>query len=58
MDNEKISKLFLERSKFILIGLTGRTGSGCTTAANILESKEVPLFPEHKDATHEGAVVA
>jgi len=55
MDNEKISKLFLERSKFILIGLTGRTGSGCTTAANILESKEVPLFPEHKDATYDGA---
>lgn len=54
MDNEKISKLFLERSKFILIGLTGRTGSGCTTAANILESKEVPLFPEHKDATYAG----
>ncbi|MFJ5372950.1 anti-phage dCTP deaminase [Pectobacterium versatile] len=40
-----ISKLFMENSKFILIGLTGRTGSGCTTAATILEST-MPDFPD------------
>ncbi|HDZ9223413.1 TPA: deoxycytidylate deaminase [Vibrio cholerae] len=40
-----ISQLFLENSQFILVGLTGRTGSGCTTTANILESKK-PNFPE------------
>ncbi|MFQ1692436.1 anti-phage dCTP deaminase [Aeromonas veronii] len=40
-----ISQLFLENSQFILVGLTGRTGSGCTTTANILECKE-PNFPE------------
>src|SRR6187402_1343089 len=51
--NESLSKLFLERSKFILIGLTGRTGSGCTTAANFLESK-LPFFPDEKDVTYEG----
>lgn len=32
---EFIKKLYLDRDK-IIIGLTGRTGSGCTTAANIL----------------------
>jgi deoxycytidylate deaminase len=35
-----ISKVFMERSKFVIIGLTGRTGSGCTTAATILESSD------------------
>lgn len=40
-----ISELFMENSKFVLIGLTGRTGSGCTTAAKILESSN-PDFPD------------
>lgn len=40
-----ISELFLENNQFILVGLTGRTGSGCTTTANILESKTI-AFPE------------
>ena len=31
-------QIFKEREKFILIGLTGRTGSGCTTAAELLSS--------------------
>lgn len=43
-NNETISKLFLARQEFVLIGLTGRTGSGCTTAANILESEVT--FPD------------
>lgn len=46
-----ISSLFHERSKFIVIGLTGRTGSGCTTAANILE-KEVADFPQVEDVKY------
>lgn len=40
-----ISELFLENNQFILVGLTGRTGSGCTTTANILENKNIS-FPE------------
>ncbi|WP_237150963.1 hypothetical protein [Pseudomonas sp. ADAK13] len=43
-NREMVSSLFKERSKFVVIGLTGRTGSGCTTAANILESAK-PNFP-------------
>lgn len=49
--NAMISSLFHERSKFIVIGLTGRTGSGCTTAANILE-KEVANFPQVEDVRY------
>lgn len=33
---EGLKRLFNRRSKFILIGLTGRTGSGCTTASTLL----------------------
>lgn len=31
-----LEQIFQEKEKFILIGLTGRTGSGCSTAANLL----------------------
>ncbi|MGL5293971.1 MAG: hypothetical protein ACRC9V_09470, partial [Aeromonas sp.] len=47
-NNAMISSLFHERSKFVVIGLTGRTGSGCTTAANILEN-ETANFPQVED---------
>ncbi|KOO11400.1 deoxycytidylate deaminase, partial [Vibrio xuii] len=56
MENKQfLSQLFLENSQFILVGLTGRTGSGCTTTANILESKK-PSFPspEHLDGFYSG----
>lgn len=45
-----ISKVFMERNKFVVIGLTGRTGSGCTTAASILENaeKRLPSLDEIK----------
>lgn len=46
--NAMISSLFHERSKFIVLGLTGRTGSGCTTAANILENEKAS-FPKAED---------
>lgn len=45
MDNTNlISNLLGERSNFILIGLTGRTGSGCTTTANLLSGGQLQ-FP-------------
>ncbi|EFN7854765.1 deoxycytidylate deaminase, partial [Escherichia coli] len=40
-----VSELFLENGQFILVGLTGRTGSGCTTTANILENEKT-VFPD------------
>lgn len=38
-----ISEIYSEKDDFIIIGLTGRTGSGCSTVASILakESKEI-----------------
>lgn len=38
--SEAINEIFNEHEEFILIGLTGRTGSGCSTVAEILESKD------------------
>ncbi|WP_129138297.1 anti-phage dCTP deaminase [Modicisalibacter coralii] len=52
-NSNALANLFLERSKFLLIGLTGRTGSGCTTAANILREKN-PIFPEISDLRYKG----
>lgn len=34
-----VNKIFDLRGKFAIIGLTGRTGSGCSTVANILSTK-------------------
>lgn len=48
-----ISSLFIKRSDFIIIGLTGRTGSGCTTAANILEKRQ-PSFPSLGELNYMG----
>jgi len=36
--SKAVKNIFKESGEFILIGLTGRTGSGCTTSANILTS--------------------
>ena len=33
-----VTTVYNERSNFIIIGLTGRTGSGCSEAASILET--------------------
>lgn len=38
---EAIKSLYSQRDKFILIGLTGRTGSGCTTVAKILSTDDM-----------------
>lgn len=38
-----IQKVFQQRQEYIIIGLTGRTGSGCTTVANILSEDKIEL---------------
>jgi putative protein kinase ArgK-like GTPase of G3E family len=35
-----LEKVFEHRQSFILIGLTGRTGSGCSTIAEILSQQQ------------------
>lgn len=37
--NDALSKIYSEDDDFLIIGLTGRTGSGCSTVSNILSSK-------------------
>lgn len=43
--NDAINKLFYEKENLIIIGFTGRTGAGCSTASDILkkEFKELNL---------------
>lgn len=48
----EVEQLYKGRDTFAVIGLTGRTGSGCTTAANIMEKK--PIFPTYHDARVKG----
>lgn len=43
-ENTLISDLLSERNNFIIIGLTGRTGSGCSTASKLLTEKKL-TFP-------------
>lgn len=45
MESNEVDFLFEQRKNFIVIGLTGKTGSGCTTVSNILEKsfKEIEL---------------
>ncbi|RJG17372.1 deoxycytidylate deaminase [Alcanivorax profundi] len=54
--NTSIDEIFLARKKFMIVGLTGRTGSGCTTAAKIFEEKKGrQYFPGLADVATEGA---
>lgn len=47
MSKEGIKKIFEARENFVILGVTGRTGSGCSSLSNIL-SKEIEQinFPE------------
>ncbi len=38
--DKAVHTIFNERERFIIIGLTGRTGSGCTMVSKILETEE------------------
>ena len=38
---DAVKCLYRQRDKFILIGLTGRTGAGCTTVAKILSTDNI-----------------
>lgn len=51
-ENTLISNLLSERSNFILIGLTGRTGSGCSTAANLLTDEKLE-YPQESQVNYE-----
>jgi len=52
MTTVAVQNTFLNRQKLILIGLTGRTGSGCTTIANILKTKSFNELTLKDPITH------
>lgn len=43
--NTAVKVVFEERAKFVIFGLTGRTGSGCTTTANLLRKSHSEFSP-------------
>jgi len=45
-ESNALERVYAESSEFIILGLTGRTGSGCTTAARILSEKDIRLPEE------------
>lgn len=49
-----VKNIYELRQKFMIIGLTGRTGSGCTTIANLLKGDFRSLFPPIPSVHHEG----
>ena len=51
---EVIKQIYKLRQNFILIGLTGRTGSGCSTVAKVLETENVQdLKSNYRDFNEE-----
>lgn len=49
-----VNNVFELRRKFMIIGLTGRTGSGCTTIANLLKEGFNKIFPPIPKVDHDG----
>ena len=51
-----IDEIYKLRENFILIGLTGKTGSGCTTVANILKTSDVSSLKTNYEDFREGQI--
>lgn len=50
-----VNEIFDLRSKFVIIGLTGKTGSGCSTVASMLEKEKLEdIVPPEEYANHDG----
>ena len=52
LENVAVERIFAERKDFIIIGLTGRTGCGCTTVANFLCKSFSDLQPPKAISTN------
>ena len=51
--NEAIKQIYAEKEQQIILGLTGRTGAGCSTAAGILKKQFEDLELEYYEGTDE-----
>lgn len=49
-----VKQVYELRQKFMIIGLTGRTGSGCSTVADLLNGDFQTLAPPIPVESHEG----
>lgn len=49
--DKAIDNIYEEREKFIIVGLTGRTGSGCTTVSKILSTEIFEELNLHEPKT-------
>lgn len=47
--NEAVCQLYSEKENLIILGLTGRTGAGCSTVASILKKEFCDLEYEYND---------
>ena len=48
--NDAVNQIYSEKENEIIIGLTGRTGAGCSTAAGILKKSFDELEYEYFDS--------
>ena len=48
LENSAVERIFAERKDFIIIGLTGRTGCGCSTVAKLLCKEFIDLRSEER----------
>ena len=46
---KQINDMYMLRERFVIIGVTGRTGSGCTTAAKFLSNDKCDLSSSFAD---------
>ncbi len=50
---DSLNSAYRERTSLIILGLTGRTGSGCTTVSRILKTKKFSMLDLHDFKTHD-----
>ncbi len=51
-----VENIYALRSNFLIIGLTGRTGSGCSTVAEILSEKEFSKYKSNYKSFNSGQI--
>lgn len=53
---EVVDQIYKLRRNFIIIGLTGRTGSGCTTVADVLKTEDVNSLKSNYRDINSGSI--
>lgn len=53
---EVVDQIYKLRRNFIIIGLTGRTGSGCTTVADVLKTEDVNVLKSNYRILNSGFI--